>query len=481
MQLYNTLTRKIEEFKPIDPDNVRMYTCGLTVYDYAHLGNLRKYIGDDILKRVLEFNGYKVKHVMNITDVGHLTSDEDAGEDKLEKGAREKGMDVWQLARYFENYFWKSLKEVNVIKPDIIPHATEHIKQQIELIQKLERKRYTYRTNEAVYFDISKFPAYADFAGQKLEDKIVGARNDTNIDPQKKHPQDFALWFFTKGRFKHHVMKWPSPWGEGFPGWHIECSAMSMAYLGETLDIHTGGVDHITVHHPNEIAQSEAATGKQFVRFWVHYEFLVVENEKMSKSKKNFYTIDDVKKKGLPAGKQGFNPLAFRYLTFLTHYRTQMNFTWKALGSAQAALDKIYELAAEFGEPKIARLPSPSAQVVGGQGCAQFEQEFMDTVNLDLNMPKAVSVMWEMLRSKQPSSAKAQTLLKMDEVLGLKIQENINSRQEIPDEIRQMSKEREKLRREKRFGLADQMRNKIEKMGYIIKDSEKGTQISRKI
>lgn len=460
MKLYNSLTRKIDNFEPQDPQNVRMYTCGLTVYDYTHIGNLRKYIGDDILKRALKYNGYKVNHVMNITDVGHLTSDEDAGEDKLEKGAKEKGMDVWQLAKFFENYFWKSLEKVNVLKPDVTPHATGHITEQIDLIKKLENKGFTYRTKEAVYFDISKFPSYTQLSGQSLEDKIIGAREETNIDRDKRNPQDFALWFFTKGRFANHVMKWPSPWGEGFPGWHIECSAMSMRYLGETLDIHTGGVDHLTVHHPNEIAQSEAATDTQFVRYWVHHEFLVVDGEKMSKSKKNFFTIDDVKKKG-------FYPLAFRYLTFLTHYRTQMNFTWKALQSAQAALDRLYDTASGYEEPKI--------------GCAEFENEFLEAINQDLNMPKAVSVVWALLRSDYPTSAKAQTLYKMDEVLGLKIRESVEAGKNIPEEVMEMANDREQLRKQKRFNLADQLRDKIEKMGYIVRDSAKGPVVTKKI
>src|SRR3989344_797670 len=319
LKLYNTLTKQEEEFKPINSSKVGMYTCGPTVYDYTHIGHLRKYIGDDILRRLLEVNGYEVKHIQNVTDVGHLTSDADEGDDKLEKGAKEKNMTVWELAKFFEDYFYKSLSEVNILRPHVVARATEHIGEQIKLIQKLEENGFIYQTDEAIYFDVSKFPGYTKLSGQKLEDKNVGSRAEVRVDSQKKNPQDFTLWFFTVGHFASHEMRWPSPWGEGFPGWHIECSAISMEFLGNTLDIHTGGVDHIPVHHTNEIAQSQGATGEQFVRFWVHHNFLQVDGEKMSKSKKNFYTVEDIKKKG-------FDPMALRYLMLTAHYRDKINF-----------------------------------------------------------------------------------------------------------------------------------------------------------
>jgi cysteinyl-tRNA synthetase len=274
MRLYNSLSRSIEEFTPLHDNKVGMYACGPTVYDFQHIGNYRKYIGDDVLHRVLKANGYELKHVMNITDVGHLVSDEDTGEDKMEKGARQSGRTVWEVAQFYEEDFWQALDSLNVIRPDVVARATGHIGEQIKLIQKLEEKGYTYKTDQAIYFDISKFPEYTKLSHQKLDEKEAGAREDVVTDSDKKNPQDFALWFFTVGHFADHTMRWPSPWGEGFPGWHIECSAMSMAYLGNTLDIHTGGIEHIPVHHTNEIAQSEAATGEQFVRFWIHHNWL---------------------------------------------------------------------------------------------------------------------------------------------------------------------------------------------------------------
>ncbi len=462
MQLYNTLSRTIEEFIPQDPDEIRMYACGPTVYDYAHIGHMRKYINDDILRRVLESNGYTVRHVMNITDVGHLASDADAGEDKLEKGARKFGKSVLEVAHFFEEDFFVSTDSVNIKRPTIVARATEHIADQIELIEILQEKGYTYKTGQAVYFDISKFPSYTALSGQDLEDKIVGARDDVVVDSKKRNPQDFALWFFTKGRFADHALRWESPWGEGFPGWHIECSAMSMKYLGATLDIHTGGIDHIPVHHTNERAQSEAASGVEFVKYWVHHEHLMVNDQKMSKSKENFYRINDVVAKNI-------SPLAFRYLTFQTHYRTEMNFTWKSLTAAQQALERIYEIAQGFPE-------------IVGDGCIEYDRDFQDAISTDLNMPKAIAVMWEMLRSKNPDRDKAASLYAMDEVLGLKIREQVEAMRSIPESVQELVREREEMRRQKLYSQSDQLRKKIEEMGYTIKDREGGkTQILKKI
>ncbi|RJQ24845.1 cysteine--tRNA ligase [Candidatus Parcubacteria bacterium] len=461
MKLYNTLTRDIQEFKPLDAPCVGLYTCGPTVYNYVHIGNLRKYIGDDILKRVLKINGYEVKHIMNVTDVGHLVSDADEGEDKIEKMAREKRMEPIDLARFFEAYFFKSTDVVNVQRPDVVARVTEHIKEQVELIEKLLGKGFAYITDQAIYFDVAKFPEYTKLSGQKLEEKEIGVRKEVVVDPGKRNPADFALWFKACGRFANHIMRWSSPWGEGFPGWHIECSAIAMTYLGETLDIHTGGIDHVPVHHTNEIAQSEAASGKEFVKYWVHHGWLLVDGEKMSKSKKNFYTIDDVVKKG-------FDALAYRYLTLLTHYRAPINFTWKGLESAQSALDRLYEIASALPE---------EAEGVS----VDYGHSFLDAVNNDLNMPEAISVMWELLRSKESEKIKAATLYEMDQVFGLKIREHAQASKNIPEEIMQLVKQREILRKQKKFGLADQLRNKIEKMGYILKDDKKGTKVLKKI
>lgn len=470
MKLYNSLSRTIEEFDPINPPHVGMYACGPTVYDFSHIGHMRKYINDDILVRILRANNYDVKHVMNITDVGHLSSDADQGEDKLEKGAKKVGKTVLEVARQFEDDFWKSLRQVNVQKPDVTARATEHIEDQVALIETLIEKGFTYVTNQAIYFDISKFENYTKLSGQSLEDKITGARRDVVVDNEKKNPADFALWFFTVGRFKDHVLRWDSPSPvrklsgkeEGFPGWHIECSAMSMKYLGLSFDIHTGGIDHIPVHHTNEIAQSEAATGLQFVKYWVHYAFLMVDGEKMSKSLGNFIRINDIVQRK-------YNPLAFRYLTFLTHYRSEMNFTWEALDAAAAALEKIYQIASEFSE-------------VHKHGDIEFEREFLDAAGQDLNMPKAVSIMWDMLGSKKMETrVKAATLFKMDEVLGFRIRENSAKLNLVPDSIMQMVYERQMFRKQGKYLRADQLRIKVEKAGFIIEDRDKKTRVTRKV
>jgi cysteinyl-tRNA synthetase len=461
MKIHNTLSRSIEEFEPINPPHVGVYSCGPTVYDYTHIGHLRKYINDDILVRALRVNNYDVKHVMNITDVGHLSSDADTGEDKLETGAKKLGKDVLEVARMFEDDFWKSLKYVNVNKPDVSPRATEHIEDQVALIEQLVDKGFTYQTDQAIYFEVSKFKDYTKLSGQNLDEKITGARDEVVIDNQKRNPADFALWFFTRGRFENHSLRWESPWGEGFPGWHIECSAMSMKYLGLSFDIHTGGIDHIAVHHTNEIAQSEAATGKKFVNYWIHSAHLMVDGEKMSKSLGNFYRIGDLVKKG-------FTSMSFRYLTFQTHYRSEMNFTWESLAGAQEALNGIYEQASEFDE-------------VHKHADIEFERDFLDAAGQDLNMPKALSVLFELLRSDLPKPVKAATLFKMDEVLGLKIKENSKLLNDIPQNILKMVEERETLRRQKKFMQADHMRNKIEKMGYIVKDEDKETKVLRKL
>lgn len=450
MKLYNTLTRSIEEFEPLDGKTVKMYACGPTVYDYAHIGHMRKYIGDDILRRTLEAQ-WEVKHVMNVTDVGHLTSDQDAGEDKMEKGAKKFGKSVLDLARFFEDDFMRSIKRVNVLSPTVIARATEHIDDQIALIEVLVEKGFTYKTSQAIYFDVSKFPEYTKLSKQNLDDKIAGARDEVIVDSEKKNPADFALWFFTVGRFESHALHWNSPWGEGFPGWHIECSAMAMRYLGPTIDIHTGGVDHVSIHHTNEIAQSECATGKEFVRFWVHHDFLKVDEQKMSKSLGNLYTIKDVEDKG-------FHPLAFRYLTFQTHYRAEMNFTWEALEAAQNALESLYEIVSEFEQ-------------VHKYANVEYERDFMDAVRLDLNMPKALSILWEVAKSsKIPDPEKAATLREMDKILGLQIFEIAQKRTQIPQGILQIAQERDMLRANKQYIKSDHLRNKIEKMGYNVKD-----------
>src|SRR3989339_868759 len=342
MKLYNTLSRKIEEFVPLNTPNVTFYACGPTVYDFTHIGHMRTYTNNDVLKRVLTYLGYKVSHVMNVTDVGHLTGDDDSGEDKMEKGAKKYGKTVWDVAKFYTEFFFKTTDALNILRPNIICKATEHVPDMIQLISKLNQNGFVYETKEAVYFNVMKFKNYGKLSGQKLDDKIQASREEVIVDPGKKHPADFALWLKRVGRFKDHTMYWPSPWGDGFPGWHLECSAMAMKYLGETIDIHTGGVDHISVHHTNEIAQSEAATGKQFVHYWLHVAFLTSYGKKMAKSEGNFVTLQDIVQKG-------YDPLVFRYLILTSHYRSSLNFTWRGLQGTQKALMSLREKVLSWG------------------------------------------------------------------------------------------------------------------------------------
>jgi cysteinyl-tRNA synthetase len=459
LKLFNTLAKKIVEFQPLNPPQVTMYTCGPTVYDYTHIGHLKKYVGDDLLKRVLLANGYRVKHVMNITDVGHLTSDSDSGDDKLEKGAKERNMSVWEVAKYFEDYFFKAVERVNIIRPDIVPRATEHVSEQIKLIEKLQEKGFTYITDEAVYFDVSKFPNYTKLSGQKLEEKEVGVREEVRTDPKKKHPQDFALWFFTVGHFADHQMRWSSPFGEGFPGWHIECSAMSMQYLGNTLDIHTGGIDHIPVHHTNEIAQSEGATGEEFVRFWVHHNFLNVNNEKMAKSLKNFLRIEDIEERG-------FDPLSLRYLFLTTHYKDQLNFTFEALTAAQNALNNLREEVRDW-------------TIKEGEYSNEYYELFLKQASDDLKLPQALAVMWEMVKSDLPSFHKADQLSKMDKILGLDLDNYIGQEIEIPANVKNLADERENARKSVNFEKSDELRKEIKYLGFEVEDTPEGPKIKK--
>lgn len=462
MKIYNTLSRSIEPFEPLKSPAVGMYSCGPTVYDYQHIGHMRRYVGDDILIRVLKANKFDVKHVMNITDVGHLVSDADEGEDKMEKGAKKFDMSVWDIAKKFEVQFKDSCKVLNISLPQDLMHATDYIKEQIELIRRLEEKGLTYKTSDGIYFDTSKFPDYFKLSRQNPDKLIAGVRVEMG---EKKNVSDFALWKFSSKDEKRQ-MEWESPWRVGFPGWHIECSAMSMKALGESFDIHTGGIDHINIHHTNEIAQTEAVTGKPFVKYWVHHGFLTVEGEKMSKSLGNTYTVEDVMRKSLPAGRQGFDPMALRYLYLQTHYRQEMNFTWKSLGAAQTALNKLRNEFVSWQEAKV--------------GCAEFEQNFMDAVNDDLNMPKALSIVWEMIGSDYPGSAKKRSLLKIDEVLGLQLADYKEESVKVPSEVRALAEKREELRKAENYEDADKVRSEIEEKGFIIEDSKDGSRVRKR-
>ena len=475
MKLYNTASKKIEEFKPLNPPNVTFYSCGPTVYDYTHIGHLRTYINNDVLKRALGFLGYKVKHVMNITDVGHLTGDSDEGEDKMEKGAVKTGATVWELARVYTDYFISSIDEMNIIRPDVFSSATQHIPEFIEMIKILESKGFTYETDEALYFDVSKFKNYGKLSGQKLEEKMARARGEVHLDAQKRNQADFALWFKATRRFKDHIMRWPSAWGEGFPGWHIECSAMCMKYLGETVDIHAGGIDHIPVHHENEIAQSEAATGKQFVRYWFHNDFLLVDGQKMSKSLGNFYTIDDIKN-------SPYGPLALRLLFLQTHYRQIMNFTWESLSASNNAYNKLVNHICEFKQKVDESKNSGQVNLKKeyGQEAQTCRQKFIDAISDDLQAPKAVGVLWEIIKSNLPPDEKLRLIFEIDEVLGLNLKNAKFFAVEIPEEIKKLAEEREKARLAQDFQKSDELRKKIADMGYGIKDTDEGYKISKK-
>lgn len=459
LRIYNTLRRTVEEFIPISPPYVGMYSCGPTVYDFQHIGHMRRYVGDDVLLRVLGWNGFEVKHVMNITDVGHLTSDSDTGEDKMEKGAKKFGLSVWDIARKFEKQFFDSTDALNITRPTVLMHATDYIEEQIALIEILEKKGYTYNIEEdGVYFDTSKFPDYFKLSHQNPDELKKGAR--VEFIKGKKHSSDFALWKFSPKNEKRQ-MEWNSPWGIGFPGWHIECSAMSMKELGETFDIHTGGIDHISIHHTNEIAQAECATGKPFVKYWVHHNFLTVEGKKMSKSLGNIFTVEDVIAKG-------FEPMALRYLYLQTHYRQEMNFTWDALHAAQTAYTKLIK---EFKQWDKSGIPSK-----------QHLDAFTDAINDDLNTPKALAIIWELVKANIPSNIKAATLADIDGVLGLGILERelIEEKIVFPQEVLDLAKQREGFRNAGDFTAADAIRKKILNLGFEILDTKKGFELVKK-
>jgi cysteinyl-tRNA synthetase len=467
LRFYNTLTRSKEEFKPLEPPKVRMYSCGPTVYNYAHIGNLRTYIFADTLRRTLEYFGYDVPQVMNVTDVGHLTSDEDIGEDKVEVQARKTGMSVWDIARHYEEAFFNDLDALNVKQPAVICRATEHISDMIELIKRIIANGHAYETAQAVYFDVTTFPNYTQLSRQPLDEKIIAARSEVQEDPEKRNPADFALWFKAVGRFKNHIMRWDSPWGIGFPGWHIECSAMAMKYLGETLDIHTGGEDHIWVHHPNEVAQSESATGKQFVRFWMHGAFLVVgkseksgEERRMGKSEGNFIRLQTLID-------NGFDPLAYRYMCFSAHYRTKLTFTWESLEGASSGYKGLKDFVTR-------------ARQIGGnepQWVGEYREKFRAAIADDLNMPQAMAAVQELMREAERRSEYGvlDTLYDFDRVLGLKLKETAEETELLEEEIKTLIAERTEARARKDWARADEIRNQLAKKGILLEDTPTGT------
>jgi cysteinyl-tRNA synthetase len=457
LRLYNTLTRSKEPFTPMNGKEVRLYTCGPTVYNYAHIGNLRTYIFEDILKRILLYNELKVLHVMNITDVGHLTGDNegdaDSGEDKMLKGAKREGKTVWEIAEFYTKAFQQDMHALQILNPDIWCKATDHIAEQIAMIQLLEKRGFTYAAGGNVYFDTSKLEDYGKLARLNLAELQSGARVD--IDKNKRNPTDFVLWF-TKSKFEDQEMKWESPYGRGYPGWHIECSAMSVKYLGDQFDIHCGGIDHIAVHHTNEIAQTEAATGKQpWVQLWMHGEFLVIDKGKMAKSGENFIKLQTLVDKG-------YTPLVYRYFCLTAAYRQQLSFSWESMDTAKNGYDAIRTKILDLHEKK-------------GQGSSaenrehEHKQAFLEAINDDLNMPQALAALWQMLRDDQLANERKILLAeKFDEVFGLGIKDF--AQQEVPNDILELARARELARKNKDFATSDKLRDEIKQKGYIIDD-----------
>ena len=466
MKLYNTLTRQIEEFKPIEPNKVKFYHCGPTVYWVQHIGNLRAMTWADLIRRSLTFLGFQVIFVRNYTDVGHLTSDQDEGEDKMEKGAKREGLTPDQIAEKYINIFDADTQKLNIIPPSHRPRATVYIQKMIEMVKILLAKNHAYVAEQAIYFDVSTFRNYNQLNKQKIDLNIAGGGKGKIEDKQKRHFSDFALWFFKKGAHKNALQTWQSPWGEGFPGWHIECSVMAKSLLGNTIDIHMGGVEHIPVHHTNEIAQSEAANGVKFVNYWLHNEHLNIDGGKMAKSQGTGLTLSDVINKG-------FDPLDLRYFYLSAHYRAKQNFTWEALSASQIAYKKLKEYAVVL---KKQILRSQLSQEKLSQ-LDQYRQNFIINISTDFQIPQALAGMWEMLKSNIPSTDKLDLLLEFDKVFGLnldKVQED-----KIPKDILEIAEKREEARIKGDFTLSDNLRKQIADQGYTIEDLEKGFKIKK--
>ena len=460
VKLYNTLTKQTEELNPIEGNLVRIYTCGPTVYSYAHIGNFRAYLFMDLLRRVLKYNGYQLKHVMNITDVGHLESDADEGEDKMLKAAKKEEKNPYEIATFYTNVFMKDMEKLNIEQPEYVVKATDHIKEMIEFVQELLDNGYAYRTNKGIYFDITKLDKYPLLSNRKLEEQIAGAR--VEVDEEKKNPYDFALWINAP---KNHLMKWDSPWGLSYPGWHIECSAMSRKYLGDQFDIHTGGVDHIPTHHENEIAQSKGATGKIPAKTWMHVEFLQVDGGKMGKSLGNTYTLDQLQEKGI-------EPLAYKLFCFSSNYTKKLNFTWEGARAAQTSLERLREGLKKHKE---------GTEKIEKTSLKEYEEKFLVEINNDLNITSAMSIVWEIIRNEKKSKDFYELILKFDEVLGLDLK-NIQEREikiELPEEVKELVEQRKLAREQKRWEESDRLRDEINKLGYNIKDSKTGMELEK--
>ena len=455
---YNTLTRKKQEFNPINSEEVRLYSCGPTVYYYAHIGNLKAYLFMDTLRRVLKYNGYKLKHVMNITDVGHLTSDADEGEDKMMVASKRENKDPWQIAKFYMDEFLKDLDRLNIDKPEIIARATEHITEMEEYVKKIIENGYTYETEDTIYFDTSKLPNYGILSGKTLSGQKAGAR--VEFDTNKKNPSDFALWIRAP---KEHIMQWDTFWGKCYPGWHLECSAMGYKYLGEKFDIHTGGIDHIPIHHENEIAQAQGFCGQIPANFWMHNSFLTVDGGKMSKSLGNLYTIEQLEN-------MGYEPNVYRMFMFTSNYRTPLNFTFEAMDAAKTSLERLREGYLKHKE---------GTATISKEELDELENKFHEAINDDLNMPVAMSVVWDVVRKQEKSKDYQNLLDKFDEILGLELSTYEPKKEEIPEEIEKLAELRNKARAEKNWAESDRLRDEIKEKGYQIKDTNNGIIIEK--
>jgi cysteinyl-tRNA synthetase len=458
LQIYNTLTKKNEVFEPLKKGVVTMYNCGPTVYSTAHIGNFASYLMADLIRRYLEYKGLEVKQVMNITDVGHLTSDSDTGEDKMEKAAREEKLDPYEIARKYEELFQKDRKKLRIKDAMEYPRATEHISEQIEIVKKLVDDGVAYETSDGIYFDVTKFPKYGKLSGNKLEDLESGARVEINED--KKHPADFALWKKCVGENENHIMRWESPWGDGFPGWHIECTAMSMKYLGESIDIHTGGEDNTFPHHECEIAQSESFTGKPFVKYWLHRKHILVDGEKMSKSKGNFYVLRDLEDKG-------YSPIAFRYAMMSIHYRQQANFTFKSLEDAQKSIDKLQEFVFEIKEKSLQSEKDETDS---------YRKKFEEFLDDDLNVSGALSVVFDLMKDVRNDSSRFSSDKLLDFLKDFNSIFDVLSFEDqiLTEDIEKKIKEREDARKNKDFEKSDRIRDELLKEGIELMDTPDG-------
>lgn len=466
MKIYNTLSRQIENFKPIEEGKVGIYTCGPTVYHYAHIGNLKTYILEDILQKTFEYIGYEVKRVMNVTDVGHLESDADDGEDKMLKGAIRENKTVWEVADFYTNAFFEDCKKLNIKLPHVIAKATDYIDTYIEIIKELEAKGFTYYTNGNVYFDISKFPNYTQLSRMNLEELQIGARDDVTHDESKKNPQDFVLWF-TKSKFENQAMKWDSPWGVGYPGWHMECSAIALKHLGKALDIHCGGVDHIPVHHTNEIAQTESYTGHKWVNYWWHGEFLLDQSGKMSKSKGEFLTVSLLEKKG-------FDPIVYRFFVLNSHYRKQLVFSFESLTMAKAAYEKL--------KSRVLTIKSEAINEDITEKVEVYKNKFKDQLEDDLNISNAITVLHEVIKANDLNNSEKLFLIKdFEQVLSLdllKVREVEFSSDEITH-IEEMIALRKEAKKNKNFAEADRIRGILEEEGIALEDTREGVKYKR--